>query len=179
MCWDVNTTTHRYPRKPDPYYGGVEVGAVNSTTQFEVVLVFLLYLLGVGLGLFRVLSLLLFNNNSSSKTDPAANSAIVLDVIDDNIVTNTGISTLAHYYNRGGRLEKPLDVIFDDPESYSNLALEYASNSSGIGTAATIDVVVGQGSSIVSFVDETGYGYGQGENLTVLSGTTGIPTTSS
>ena len=31
---DGNTTTHRYPRKPDPYYGGVEVSAVNSTTQF-------------------------------------------------------------------------------------------------------------------------------------------------
>ena len=40
---------------------------------------------------------------------------------------------------------------------------------------------MGQGSSIVSFrVDETGYGYGQGENLTVpIGGTTGIPTTSS
>ena len=87
---------------------------------------------------------------------------------------------LAHFYARGGNLEKPLDVIFDDPESYSDLALEYASNSSGIGTAATIDVVVGQGSSIVSFtVQETGYGYGDGESLTVpIGGTTGIPTTS-
>ena len=181
---DGNSTQHKYPRKPDPYYGGVAVSAVNSATQFEVNIgVSTVPTFYVGLGSVQAAIVApRANNNSSSKTDPAANSATVLDVIDDKtFITNTGVSSLAHYYNRGGRLEKPLDVIFDDPESYSNLALEYASNSSGIGTAATIDVVVGQGSSIVSFrVDETGYGYGQGENLTVpIGGTTGIPTTAS
>ena len=181
---DGNSTTHRYPRKPDAYYGGVGISAVNSTTQFEVnigVSTVPTYYVGLG-SVQAAIVAPRANNNSASKTDPAANGATVLDVIDDKtFITNTGISTLAHFYARGGRLEKPLDVIFDDPESYSNLALEYASNSSGIGTAATIDVVVGQGSSIVSFrVDETGYGYGQGENLTVpIGGTTGIPTTSS
>ena len=181
---DGNSTQHKYPRKPDPYYGGVAISAVNSTTEFEVNIgVSTVPTFYVGLGSVQgAIVAPRANNNSSSKTDPAANSATVLDVIDDKtFITNTGISTLAHYYNRGGRLEKPLDVIFDDPESYSNLALEYASNSSGLGTAATIDVVVGQGSSIVSFtVQETGYGYGNGENLTVpVGGTTGIPTTSS
>ena len=60
------------------------------------------------------------------------------------------------------------------------MALDYASNSSGIGTAATIDVVVGQGSSIIGFtIQDTGYGYGNGESLTVpIGGTIGIPTTS-
>ena len=180
---DGNSTTHRYPRKPDPTYGGTPVTKVNSTTQFEVNIgISTVESFYVGLGSVQAAIIApRANNNSASKTDPAANSATVLDVIDSKtFITNTGISTLAHYYNRGGTLEKPLDVIFDDPESYSDLALEYASNSSGIGTAATIDVVVGQGSSIVSFtVQETGYGYGDGESLTVpIGGTTGIPTTS-
>jgi hypothetical protein len=181
---DGNTTTHRYPRKPDAYYGGVAISAVNSTTEFEVnigVSTVPTYYVGLG-SVQAAIVAPRANNNSASKTDPAANSATVLDVIDaKTFITNTGISTLAHFYARGGRLEKPLDVIFDDPESYSNLNLEYASNTTGIGSAATIDVVVGQGSSIVSFrVDETGYGYGNGEFLTVpVGGTTGIPTTSS
>ena len=180
---DGNSTTHRYPRKPDPTYGGTPVTAVNSTTEFEVNIgISTVESFYVGLGSVQAAIIApRANNNSASKTDPAANTATVLDVIDSKtFITNTGISTLAHYYNRGGTLEKPLDVIFDDPESYSNLALEYASNSSGIGTAATIDVVVGQGSSVVSFtVQETGYGYGNGESLTVpIGGTTGIPTTS-
>ena len=180
---DGNSTTHRYPRKPDPTYGGTPVTKVNSTTQFEVNIgISTVESFYVGLGSVQAAIIApRANNNSASKTDPAANTATVLDVIDSKtFITNTGISTLAHYYNRGGTLEKPLDVIFDDPESYSNLALEYASNSSGIGTAATIDVVVGQGSSVVSFtVQETGYGYGNGESLTVpIGGTTGIPTTS-
>ena len=122
--------------------GGVEVSAVNSTTQFEVNIgVSTVPTFYVGLGSVQgAIVAPRANNNSSSKTDPAANSATVLDVIDDKtFITNTGVSSLAHYYNRGGRLEKPLDVIFDDPESYSNLALEYASNTTGIGSAATID----------------------------------------
>tara|TARA_R100001594_G_scaffold439_2_gene1654 strand:+ start:3602 stop:17350 length:13749 start_codon:yes stop_codon:yes gene_type:complete len=181
---DGNSTTHRYPRKPDPYYGGTPITAVNSTTEFEVNIgVSTVPTFYVGLGSVQAAILApRANNNSASKTDPAANSATVLDVIDEkSFLTNVGISTLQHYYARGGTLEKPLDVIFDDPLSYSNLALEYSANSTGIGTAATIDVVVGQGSSIVSFtVQETGYGFGQGETLTVpIGGTTGIPTTSS
>jgi hypothetical protein len=72
-------------------------------------------------------------------------------------------------------------VIFDDPLSYSNIPLVYNSTSSGVGTEATIDIVVGQGSSVVSFeIKNTGYGYDQDEVLTVaIGGTVGIPTNTS
>ena len=73
-------------------------------------------------------------------------------------------------------------VVFDDPLSYSNMRLFYSSSSpAGVGTEATIDVVVGNGSSVVDFqIDNTGYGYRDGAILTVaIGGTTGIPTTSS
>ena len=72
-------------------------------------------------------------------------------------------------------------VIFDDPLSYSGIALTYSSVSSGVGSGAKMDVVVGQGSSIISFeISNTGFGYKPGEKLTVpIGGLTGIPTTSS
>ena len=75
----------------------------------------------------------------------------------------------------------PPFVAFDSPLSYTNLPLDYVSGTTGFGTAATIDVVVGQGSSVIDFgINNTGYGYGNGERLTVsVGGTTGIPTTSS
>ena len=70
-------------------------------------------------------------------------------------------------------------VVFDSPLSYSDIPLIYSTSSSqGIGTQAKIDVVVGQGSSVIDFtIRNTGYGYGQGEILTVeIGGNTGIPT---
>ena len=73
-------------------------------------------------------------------------------------------------------------VVFDDPLSYSNMDLIYSSSSvTGFGTHATADVVVGQGSSVIDFeIVNSGYGYGNGQILTVaIGGTTGIPTTSS
>lgn len=72
----------------------------------------------------------------------------------------------------------PPDVVFDSPLSYSNLDLIYAGSSSGIGTAAKIDIVVGQGSSVIDFtIRNYGYSYNIGDQLTVLSGgTSGIPT---
>jgi hypothetical protein len=74
---------------------------------------------------------------------------------------------------------QPPYVIIDDPLSYSNIPLIYSSSStSGLGSQATIDVIVGQGSSIIDFeIRNLGYGYGQGEILTVsIGGTVGIPT---
>ena len=73
----------------------------------------------------------------------------------------------------------PPYVVIDDPLSYSNLPLVYSSSSvSGLGSQATVDVVVGQGSSVIDFeIRNLGYGYGQGEILTVsIGGTVGIPT---
>ena len=59
--------------------------------------------------------------------------------------------------------------------------MEYSSSSAGLGTHATVDVVVGQGSSVIDFeLRNNGYGYGNGDILTVpIGGLTGIPTTSS
>ena len=73
----------------------------------------------------------------------------------------------------------PPYVVIDDPLSYSDLPLVYSSSSvTGVGSQATVDVVVGQGSSVIDFeIKNLGYGYGQGEILTVsIGGTVGIPT---
>lgn len=73
----------------------------------------------------------------------------------------------------------PPIVIFDSPLSYSNLPLIYSSSSTlGIGTQAKVNVVVGQGSSVIDFeITNFGYGYKKGERLTVgIGGTVGIPT---
>jgi hypothetical protein len=75
----------------------------------------------------------------------------------------------------------PPNVVFDDPQSYSDIPLIYSSNyASGGGSNATIDIVVGQGSSVIDFeVKNTGYGYGIGNVLTIpVGGLVGIPTTS-
>jgi hypothetical protein len=73
----------------------------------------------------------------------------------------------------------PPYVVFDDPLSYSNIPLIYSSESSGLGTQAKIDIVVGQGSSIIDFeIVNTGYGYKDGDILTIpTDGMVGIPTT--
>ena len=72
-------------------------------------------------------------------------------------------------------------MIIDDPESYSSIPLQYSSSSvGGVGTGSVIDIVVGQGSSIIDFeITNTGFGYESGQILTVpTGGLTGIPTTS-
>ena len=70
-------------------------------------------------------------------------------------------------------------VIFDSPLSYSNIPLVYSSTSSGIGTQARINIIVGQNSNIIDFeIINTGYGYGEGQVLTLpVGGSIGIPTT--
>ena len=73
----------------------------------------------------------------------------------------------------------PPYVVFDSPLSYTNLPLHYSASSPGVGgTQAKVDVVVGQGSSVIEFnISNTGYGYGIGQVLTIgVGGTVGIPT---
>jgi hypothetical protein len=84
-------------------------------------------------------------------------------------ITNPGV---------GYTHSNPPIVVFDEPLSYSDIPLIYSSSSSGFGTEAKVDIVVGQGSSVIDFnIRNTGYGYGQNEILTVeVGGTTGIPT---
>ena len=181
---DSNSTYHRYPRKPDPTYAGTPVTAVNSTTEFEVnvgISTVASYFKGSGTVQGTIVAPRT-SNNSASKQDPAAKEVTVLEVLDNKkFIVNTGTSTCAHHYARGGNVQPHLEVVIDDPLSYSNIPLVYASGSAGVGTEATIDIQVGQGSSVIEFrIGETGYGYGQGESLTVgIGGTVGIPTTSS
>jgi len=88
-------------------------------------------------------------------------------------VTNPGV---------GYTSTNPPYVVIDAPLSYTNIPLEYSSDSaSGAGAQAKINIVVGQGSSIIDFeIVNTGYGYGAGQILTIpTGGLTGIPTTSS
>ena len=92
--------------------------------------------------------------------------------VSDVIITNPG---------SGYTSSNPPLVVFDSPLSYSNIPLKYSSPSSGIGTEATINVVVGQGSSVIDFeIKNLGYGYKVSEVLTLpTGGLTGIPTDSS
>ena len=68
----------------------------------------------------------------------------------------------------------PPRVIFDEPLPYSNIPLI----SSGVGTEGRVNLVVGQGSSVISFeLVNSGYGYKIGEQLNIpIGGSIGIPT---
>jgi hypothetical protein len=73
----------------------------------------------------------------------------------------------------------PPYVFFDSPLPYNNIPLIYSSSSSaGLGTGALVDIVVGQGSSVINFeIKNFGYGYGQQQILTIpISGNVGVPT---
>jgi len=76
----------------------------------------------------------------------------------------------------------PPIVVFDAPLRYDNIPLEYSSSSLvGSGQSATVDIIVGSGSSILTFEFQNyGFGYGNGEILTVpVGGSSGIPTNTS
>ena len=85
-------------------------------------------------------------------------------------ITNPGV---------GYTSTNPPVVVIDPPVPYANIPLIYsAASPTGIGSSASIDITVGQGSSIINFeIKREGYGFGNGEILTVpIGGTTGIPT---
>jgi len=85
-------------------------------------------------------------------------------------ITNPGV---------GYTSSNPPLVIFDSPLSYSDIPLIYSSSSpAGFGTQATVDIVVGQGSSVIDFeIKNSGYNYGQQQVLTIATGgLAGIPT---
>ena len=106
-------------------------------------------------------------------------TGIATAIINNGYITGissvTGVGTLGIHTSTNPPLIK-----IDAPLSYSNMPLIYSSESvSGVGSTATVDVVVGQGSSVIAFtLKNLGYGYGNGEILTVpVGGYTGIPTT--
>ena len=70
-------------------------------------------------------------------------------------------------------------VVFDDPLNYADIPLVYSAPSSGIGNSATVDIVVGAGSSVISFeLRDQGFGYSSTEVLTIpTGGLNGIPLT--
>ena len=73
----------------------------------------------------------------------------------------------------------PPQVVIDSPLPYHNIPLIYSSESvTGSGQSGTIDVVVGQGSSVIDFeIRDYGFDYQSGDILTfAIGGTTGIPT---
>ncbi len=174
---DGGASTHTYPRTTDPYYCGSKVTAVNSGTEFEtnvgVSTVPTFYQSG---GIAQPVLI------SPRSTDPVANGTYVLEVIDSTtFVINSGISTRKHFYARCGSVGKTYDVVFDDPLNYENIPLSYAPGYVGSGQSATVDIVVGQGSSVINFtLRDYGFGYGNGERLVFeAGGTTGIPTNTS
>jgi len=73
----------------------------------------------------------------------------------------------------------PPIVVFDDPLSYKDIPLIYSDDSIlGVGTGSKVDIVVGQGSSVISFeLSNYGFGYSRDEILTIpINGNNGIPT---
>ena len=161
-----------YPRTSDPYYTGSRISSVLTTKRFVVQVgassTALQYTSG---GTAQLIKL---------PTNFPVDSTPVTRVIDTtSFAFDAGISTQTNLYNRGGVVRRPLKVIVDSPLSYSGIALTYSSDSpAGVGTGGIVDVVVGQGSSIISFtITNTGSGYGNDEILTLpIGGTTGIPT---
>ena len=99
------------------------------------------------------------------------------------IGSNGTLTGVAITISKGGYSQTvPPFVVIDSPLSYTNIPLEYSSESvSGVGTNATVDIVVGQGSSVTDFsINCTGSGYRENEILTIpYAGTTGIPTDTS
>ena len=99
-------------------------------------------------------------------------------IISGKISTSVTITNSGSGYTSTNRPE----VIIDDPLSYSNIPLIYSASSiSGVGSNATANIIVGQGSSVIDFeIVNFGYGYRQEQILTVaIGGTVGIPTTGS
>ena len=176
-----NTTEHRYPRRGDSYYAGSPVTNVGTSTVFTT---------NVGISTVptqyvsggKVQAAIIAprpNNNSASKQDSAYEGTTIIRVLDStSFEVNTGISTRTHEYARGGKVDQKLDVIIDAPVAYENMPLIYTDGSTGEGASAEIDVLVGQGSSVIEFnIANTGFGYAVGQTLTIgIGGTVGIPT---
>ncbi|MAG49890.1 hypothetical protein CMO86_09670, partial [Candidatus Woesearchaeota archaeon] len=96
------------------------------------------------------------------------------------IMTGTGnISTSVTITNPGSGYTTLINpfVEVDAPLSYTNIPLNYVGTANS-GLNATVDIVVGNGSSVIDFsVNNKGIGYKPGEILTVpVGGLTGIPT---
>ena len=106
-----------------------------------------------------------------------------IHIIGNGTVSGGGVVSIAITNpGTGYTSTNPPEVIIDAPLAYTDIPLQYSSDSVvGSGISATVDIVVGQGSSVIDFrVVDQGFGYGNDEILTVaIGGTVGIPTTGS
>ena len=175
---DGNATNHTYPRVPTANYRGMEVVGIGTTvTEVSIsagIETLAKYYQGGG-----VIQEALITPRG---TDAGAGGMTVLTVIDTKKFTiNSGKSEYHHLYARGGSVTRKMDVVIDDPLSYTDIPLAYSSTSPGTGgLQATADIVVSMGSTIIDFnIKNTGYGYNVGHILTLpITGAIGIPTTS-
>ena len=86
---------------------------------------------------------------------------------------NVGVHTVATTYSSGGVINKPTEVEFDSPIGYDDIAL--ISSLTGIGASVSLDTnLLTQMSGFT--LSNVGYGYSQGELLTVSSGINTDPT---
>ncbi len=181
---DNGSSEHIYPRTTDPAFCGVPVLEVLSSTQFVVNTgpsTVPTFYKNSGTIQGAIINAPRKKNKSASGNDFASGGSAVLAVLSPTeFVVNTGTSTCPHFYNRCGKVNRPLSLFVDDPLSYTNIPLNYvgAANS---GQNGTVDVVVGNGSSVIDFsINNKGVGYKEGEILTIpTGGLTGIPTTGS
>jgi hypothetical protein len=71
----------------------------------------------------------------------------------------------------------PPTITIDNPIGYTNIPLKYAAGKTGLGTGAAVDIVVGQGSSVIDFtLKNYGFGYKPGDILTVDTSSVGVQT---
>ena len=174
---DNGASEHIYPRTTDPTYNGNKVLEVLSSTQFVV---------NVGIAtvptFYKSGGIAQPSLIAPRKTDRAFTGEPILRIVSPTTFEiKSGISTREHNYARGGTVDKVTNLIFDEPRSYQDIPLFYSSSSvSGVGSNSFVDIVVGQGASVLDFsIESKGYGYGVNEILTVpIGGLTGIPTTS-
>ena len=179
---DNGASEHIYPRTTDPAYCGVPVIQIVNSTKFVVNTgpsTVPTFYKNSGTIQGAIINAPRKKNKSASGNDFASGGSSVIAVLSPTqFVVNTGTSTCPHFYNRCGKVSRPLSLFVDDPLSYTNIPLNYvgAANS---GQNGTVDIVVGNGSSIVDFsVNNKGIGYKEGEVLTIpTGGLTGIPTT--
>ena len=106
------------------------------------------------------------------------------------VLTNIGTATVSNGHvigfditnpGAGFTSTNPPVVVIDKPLNYTDIPLVYSTSSSGVGAEATINVKVGQGSSVIEFeINNFGYAFKRGEILTIpVGGATGIPTNTS
>jgi hypothetical protein len=138
----------------------------------------------------RISSVSIGNTGSGYRVGiQTVNVGYTLSSVGISTVVNIGTATIesggvtsVNITNTGENLDinNPPLIVIDSPLPYSNIPLIYPDGQSGQGVGAKVDITVGQGSSVIDFnIVSGGFGYGNGEVLTVaIGGASGIPTTS-